>query len=76
MPSRCMTKPQTLILRHLAAQGVKQADLARKLRITRQSLNPWLRSEEPVPPARAAQIAVILGIKAADYFDTDGFARG
>lgn len=75
VPPRCMTNSQTLILRHLAAQGVKQSELARKLRVARQSLSPWLHGGEPTPRARQAQIAVTLGIKAADYFDSNGFAR-
>lgn len=69
--AHCMT----LIVKLLVAKGLKQTALARQLRVSRQSVNAWLNGIEATPRARQAQIAVILNVKAADYFDSNGFAR-
>ncbi len=70
-----MTQPLTGISTVLAHQGRSQAWLARKLRVSRQSIHHWIHGKEAVPRARQAQIAVTLGINAVDYFREDGYAK-
>lgn len=69
-----MTHPQTLIAKQLEDEGRSQAWLARKLRVSRQTMGAWLRAEEPCPLSRQAQIATHLNVKAAAFFDRKRFA--
>lgn len=65
----------TLLATLLQEQNRSQAWLGRKLRVSRQTIFLWVGRKEPVPTARQAQIAVTLGVKAVDYFDTEGYAK-
>lgn len=73
----------TLIASILSKRERSQSWLARKLRVSRQSVGAWVRAEEACPLSRQAQIAVILSeddpaltvaYKAVELFDRHGFA--
>jgi len=73
----------TLIEKILADRERSKAWLARKLRVSRQSVGAWVRAEEACPLSRQAQIAVILSeddpaltasYRAVELFDRHGFA--
>jgi len=70
-----MTRPETQIAKLLRKEERSQAWLARKLRVSRQTICLWVARKERVPVARQAQIAVTFGVKADDYFGRDGYAR-
>lgn len=66
--------PPTKLWTLMEERGIKRAWLGRKLRVNRQTTAAWIRGDERCPTARQAQIALHLSIRAAEYFDTDGYA--
>lgn len=46
-----------------------------ELGVTRIAVAGWVKGRDKTPRRRQAQLAIKLGIRVSDYFDTDGFAR-
>jgi hypothetical protein len=71
-----MSQPTTTtkLSQKLEAMERSRAWLGRQLGVTRETANAWVAGREAVPISRQAQIAIFLGVKASDYFDSEGFA--
>lgn len=69
-PDRCPTHPGALLREIvLPALPVPKAEVARALGISRQSLYEVLAERQPVTPAMAVRLSVVLGTSAASWLN-------